>query len=61
LIKGEDIIMVGKGSNQPPIEPEIQANQEILDGHEEPTAFESQNQTEEESPEQAPIIQLSGK
>ena len=53
--------MVGKSSIQPPIEPEIQANQEILDGHEEPTAFESQNQTEEESPEQAPINQLSGK
>jgi hypothetical protein len=45
LIKAEDIIMVGKSSNQPPIEPEIQANQEILDGHEEPTAFENQKRT----------------
>jgi hypothetical protein len=42
--------MVGNSSNQPPTDPEIQANQEIL---------ESQNQTEEESLEQLPINQRS--
>jgi len=52
--------MVGKSSNQPLIESEMQVNQEILDGPKKITAFEDQNQTEKESPDHAPINQLSG-
>jgi len=42
--------MVGKSSNKPPTDPEIQANQEILEG---------QNQTEKDSLEKLPINQRS--